>query len=210
MVGANTAARVGGWRTPIVGLRALVPPFLRPGEDGVVAHFAALAAASPVPLIVYHVPYRTGQPLSASAIRGLAAIDGVAGIKLRGRRHRRRRRSTLMADPPPGFAVLAGDDVFLSPLLALGADGGILASAHVATGDSPSWRSSGGTVTRTGPGAGHRLAAPVGRAVRRAQPRGDQGGAARAGPHPDPGGHGCRCCRRPGQHRRGGPTPRGV
>jgi 4-hydroxy-tetrahydrodipicolinate synthase len=40
----------------------------------------------------------------------------------------------LLGDPPPGFAVMAGDDVFLSPLLALGAAGGILASAHVATG----------------------------------------------------------------------------
>jgi 4-hydroxy-tetrahydrodipicolinate synthase len=40
----------------------------------------------------------------------------------------------LLGDPPPGFAILAGDDVFLSPLLALGAAGGILASAHLATG----------------------------------------------------------------------------
>jgi 4-hydroxy-tetrahydrodipicolinate synthase len=39
----------------------------------------------------------------------------------------------LLADPMPGFAVLGGDDPFLSPLLALGANGGITASAHVAT-----------------------------------------------------------------------------
>jgi 4-hydroxy-tetrahydrodipicolinate synthase len=41
----------------------------------------------------------------------------------------------LMAGKPAGFAVLAGDDVFASPLLALGAAGGILASAHLRTGD---------------------------------------------------------------------------
>jgi 4-hydroxy-tetrahydrodipicolinate synthase len=39
----------------------------------------------------------------------------------------------LLADAPPGFAVLAGDDLYVSPMLALGAAGGILASAHLAT-----------------------------------------------------------------------------
>ncbi len=39
----------------------------------------------------------------------------------------------LLSDPPPGFAVSAGTDVLLSPMLALGAHGAIAASAHVAT-----------------------------------------------------------------------------
>ncbi|HEX2314585.1 MAG TPA: 4-hydroxy-tetrahydrodipicolinate synthase [Thermomonospora sp.] len=109
-----------------------VPSFGRPGEAGVVAHFTRLAADSPVPLLVYHVPYRTAQPLGTAALRDLAALPNVAGIKV----------ATgaldavavdLLADCPPGFAVLAGDDLFLSPMLALGAAGGILASAHLAT-----------------------------------------------------------------------------
>jgi 4-hydroxy-tetrahydrodipicolinate synthase len=40
----------------------------------------------------------------------------------------------LLGEPPAEFDVLGGDDVFVSPLLALGASGGILASAHLATG----------------------------------------------------------------------------
>jgi 4-hydroxy-tetrahydrodipicolinate synthase len=40
----------------------------------------------------------------------------------------------LLGDLPSDFAVLAGDDMFASPLLAIGAAGGILASAHLATG----------------------------------------------------------------------------
>ena len=96
------------------------------------AHFTQLAAHSPVPLVVYHIPYRTAQPLSAAALRELGRLPNVAGIKL----------ATggvdgeavdLLGDCPPGFAVLAGDDLYLSPLLALGAAGGILASAHLAT-----------------------------------------------------------------------------
>lgn len=110
----------------------LVPPFVRPGEDAVVAHLTAVAAASPVPLVVYHVPYRTGQPLSVAAIRRIAAIPGVIGMKL----------ATggidtstidLMSAPPAGFAVLGGDDALLTPMLALGAPGAIMASAHVRT-----------------------------------------------------------------------------
>jgi 4-hydroxy-tetrahydrodipicolinate synthase len=110
----------------------LVPPFVRPGEDGVVAHLSAVAAASPVPLVVYHVPYRTGQSLSAGAIRRIAAIPGVVGMKL-AVGGIDAVTIDLMSAPPPGFAVLGGDDAFISPLLALGAQGAILASAHIQT-----------------------------------------------------------------------------
>jgi 4-hydroxy-tetrahydrodipicolinate synthase len=135
VVGANSieAVREVGGRDGVAAVLSLVPPFLRPGEAGVVAYFEALAAASPVPVLVYHVPYRTGQPLSAAAVRRLAAIPGVAGIKLAAGGIDAA-TVELMADPPAGFAVLGGDDAFVSPLLALGAHGGILASAHLATG----------------------------------------------------------------------------
>ena len=135
VLGANSVAAVGAVRelAGVDAVLSLVPPFLRPGEAGVVAYFEALAAASPVPVLVYHVPYRTAQPLSAGAVRRLAAIPGVAGMKLAAGGIDAA-TVELLADPPAGFAVLGGDDAFVSPLLALGAHGGILASAHVATG----------------------------------------------------------------------------
>ncbi|GAA3338717.1 4-hydroxy-tetrahydrodipicolinate synthase [Amorphoplanes nipponensis] len=134
-VGANSVPAVRALRRwPGAGAAlSLVPPFLRPGEDGVLAYFAALAAASPVPVLVYHVPYRTAQPLSAAAMRRLAAIPGVAGVKWAAGGIDAV-TVELMADPPAGFAVLGGDDAYVAPLLALGAHGGILASAHLDTG----------------------------------------------------------------------------
>ena len=134
LVGANTVEAVLALRgrPEVTGALSLVPPFLRPGEAGVIAQFTALAAASPVPLVVYHVPYRTGQDLSAETLRTLADLAGVAGVKYAtggidsG-------TITLLAEPPADFAVLGGDDTLISPLLALGAHGGILASAHLAT-----------------------------------------------------------------------------
>ncbi|HEV2638815.1 MAG TPA: dihydrodipicolinate synthase family protein [Actinocrinis sp.] len=117
----------------VTGALVPVPYYTRPGEAGVVAHFTRLAEESPVPLVLYHIPYRTAQALSAAALNQIGQLPNVSGVKL----------ATggigsevvdLLGDCPPDFAVLAGDDVVLSPLLALGAAGGILASAHLATG----------------------------------------------------------------------------
>ncbi|MFJ3830312.1 dihydrodipicolinate synthase family protein [Streptomyces sp. NPDC090046] len=135
-----------------------VPPFVRPAAAGVLAHFARLAAVSPVPLIVYHIPYRTGQPLDAAALRALGSLPGVAGMKYAGGGIGED-TVALLGDLPAGFEVLAGDDVYLSPLLALGAAGGILASAHLATGRfaelAAAWRE--GDAERARP-LGHALA----------------------------------------------------
>ncbi|MGW5669332.1 dihydrodipicolinate synthase family protein [Micromonospora sp. NPDC003776] len=158
LVGAHTVEALRGLGDGVAAALCLVPPFLRPGEEAVLAHFTRLAQASPVPLVVYHVPYRTGQELSAGALRRLAAIPGIVGIK-----HAvggiDADTLAFLADVPPDFAVLGGEDAYVSPLLALGAHGGILASAHVATADFAAlvaaWRA--GDAARARP-LGHRLA----------------------------------------------------
>jgi 4-hydroxy-tetrahydrodipicolinate synthase len=134
LVGASTreALRALGERPWVSAALCTVPSFVRPGEAGVVAHFRALAADSPVPLVVYDVPYRTGQYLSVDALRELAGIPGVVGVKYSGGGINAD-SVALCGDHPAGFAILGGDDAFISPLLALGAHGGILASAHIAT-----------------------------------------------------------------------------
>ncbi|GAA1842780.1 4-hydroxy-tetrahydrodipicolinate synthase family protein [Asanoa iriomotensis] len=153
VVGADSAevARALSRWPQVTATLSVVPPFLRPGEAGVLAHFTDLAAASPVPVLVYHVPYRTGQQLSAGAIRRLAALDNVVGVK-----HAvggiDADTVDLLADPPADFAILGGEDAFISPLLALGAHGGILASAHVATARFAdlvaAWRAGDATTAR--------------------------------------------------------------
>ena len=135
----------------------VVPYFTRPSQEGVLAHFARLASASPVPLIIYNIPYRTGQPVGWQTLRRLAELPGVAGVKqaVGGIDEDTVR---LMADVPDRFAVLAGEDVFTSPLLALGAVGAVLASAHLCTGEFAeliaAWR--GGQQARAR-ALGHRL-----------------------------------------------------
>ncbi|UQX04287.1 dihydrodipicolinate synthase family protein [Streptomyces sp. RerS4] len=150
-------ARLARWPQVRAAL-VTVPSFVRPSAAGVLAHFERLAEVSPVPLIVYHIPYRTGQPLDAAALRAVGALPGVAGMKYAGGGIGPD-AVALLGDLPAGFTVLAGDDLYLAPLLALGASGGILASAHLATDRfaelAAAWRA--GDLTRARP-LGHALA----------------------------------------------------
>ncbi|MEV5707682.1 dihydrodipicolinate synthase family protein [Actinoallomurus sp. NPDC052274] len=109
-------------------LLAVVPYYLRPTDEGVLDHFAAIGAAAGIPLIVYNIPYRTGKTLRVETLLELLATEHVAGIK-----HCPGAIDadtlTLLAE---GRGVLGGDDAFLYPMLHLGAAGGITASANVA------------------------------------------------------------------------------
>jgi 4-hydroxy-tetrahydrodipicolinate synthase len=153
---ATALRQLAAW-PEITAALVVVPYYNRPGEDGVVAHFRVLAPDSPVPLIVYNIPYRTGQQLSWHAIRQLALLPGVAGAK-----HAAggidRETVAMMAEAPSGFAVLAGDDLYAPALLALGAAGAIMASANVCTAEFAAliaaWRAGDAAVARP---LGHRL-----------------------------------------------------
>ncbi|MQY30225.1 4-hydroxy-tetrahydrodipicolinate synthase [Nocardia aurantia] len=109
---------------------SVVPYYLRPSEEGVIEHFRHLAAASPVPLVVYHIPYRTGRSLSAETLCRIAELPNVAGFKLAAGGI----DETVIAflARATGTDILAGDDLYTAPLLALGATGAILACANVA------------------------------------------------------------------------------
>jgi 4-hydroxy-tetrahydrodipicolinate synthase len=128
---AEALAELARW-PEISAALTVVPYYTRPSEEGVVAHFTKLAAGSRLPLIVYNIPYRTGQVVSWRALRRLAEVRGIAGVKhaVGGIDEDTVR---LMADLPDSFAVLGGDDIFAAPLLALGAAGGIMASANLCT-----------------------------------------------------------------------------
>jgi len=111
---------------------AVVPYYVRPSEAGILAHFAAVAERSPVPLIAYNVPYRTGRGLGAAALLELAAIDGVIGLK-QAVGALDADTLALLAGKPEDFAVLGGDDAFLFPTMLMGGAGAIAAAAHLRT-----------------------------------------------------------------------------
>ncbi|MGP3959910.1 4-hydroxy-tetrahydrodipicolinate synthase family protein [Nonomuraea sp. 3N208] len=154
----STARALAGLPEGVGAALVTVPYFLRPGERGVVAYFEALAEASPVPLVIYHIPYRTGQTVSAATLRRLGEHPMVAGVKYAAGGIDQD-AVDLLGHLPQGFEVVGGDDPFISPLLALGAAGGIVASAHLRTRDfvelAGAWQA--GDVPRAR-ALGHRLA----------------------------------------------------
>lgn len=116
----------------LVAALVVVPYYVRPSQAGIVDHFRQVAAASPVPLVVYNIPFRTGRNLAAPAMLEVAATPNVAGVK----------QATagldadtlqILAGKPTGFHVLGGEDAFLFPLILMGGSGAVCASSHVCT-----------------------------------------------------------------------------
>ncbi|MDL5156222.1 4-hydroxy-tetrahydrodipicolinate synthase family protein [Actinomycetospora termitidis] len=118
---------------------AVVPYYVRPTQAGVVAHFRAVAARSPVPLIVYNVPYRTARGLDSEALLELAGTDNIAGVKQAVDGIDVDTLALLSGSTPwdpatrQGFSVLAGDDPFIFPSITMGATGAIAASSGIDT-----------------------------------------------------------------------------
>jgi 4-hydroxy-2-oxoglutarate aldolase len=97
--------------------------------DAFVAHYTAVADASPVPVLLYNYPALTGVNVSPEAVARLAAHGNVAGMKETGSDMAQLAAFTDAA--PEGFAVIAGSAPTLYAALCLGATGGILAVACV-------------------------------------------------------------------------------
>jgi 4-hydroxy-tetrahydrodipicolinate synthase len=129
---AREVARLGG-RDGVAAVLSVVPPYLRPARAGVVAHYRALAAASPVPLLAYDNPPRVGVHLGTEALLELHdAEPRIVGVKLSvpaldGD------ALALLAGAPESFAVLCGEDALILAMLAHGAAGAISAAANCAT-----------------------------------------------------------------------------
>lgn len=161
----DTAATVRDIRELSAGTAAaalvVVPYYTRPSEAGVVAHFEHVAERSPLPLVLYNVPYRTGQQLSWESIVRLAAHPRIVGIK-QAVGSVDADTARLLAEPTESFAVLAGEDVLASPLLAMGAAGAIVASANVLTREFvelfEAWRTGTPAAARA---LGNRLVGPA-------------------------------------------------
>lgn len=101
---------------------SVVPPYNKPSQEGIFLHFKAIAEASPLPVILYNVPGRTGVNMTADTTLRLAReVPGIVGIKeASGNIHQVQR---LLREKPDNFTVLSGDDGMTYPFMALGAQG---------------------------------------------------------------------------------------
>ena len=106
----------------ISGLLSQTPYYNKPTQVGLIEHFKAVAAVSPVPVILYNVPGRTGVNMTAETTLTLAhEVDNIVAIKeasgMMGQ------IMQIIKNRPDHFSVISGDDAITFPMMALGGQG---------------------------------------------------------------------------------------
>ena len=115
------------------GALLISPYYNRPTQDGIYEHYAAVAAASRLPLIVYNIPGRTASNILPETIARLSRVKNVVGVKEAS--GSLAQTIEILADAAPGFAVYAGDDILTLPIMAAGGKGVISVTANLVPRD---------------------------------------------------------------------------
>ncbi len=111
------------------GILSVVPFYNKPSQEGIYRHFKAIADSSPLPVILYNVPGRTGVNMTAdTALRIARASDNVVGIKEASGDIEQMQR--ILDGRPEGFAVISGDDALTVELIRRGGHGVISVAAN--------------------------------------------------------------------------------
>lgn len=113
----------------VTAILSASPAYNKPSQAGIVAHYEHLAEASPLPLILYNVPGRTGSNMAADTTLRLAQHDNIIGIKEASGNVEQ--CLAILAKKPADFLFLSGDDMLTLPLIACGGQGiiSVLANA---------------------------------------------------------------------------------
>jgi 4-hydroxy-tetrahydrodipicolinate synthase len=113
----------------VAGILAVTPYYNRPSQLGLARHFAAVAQATSLPVILYDVPIRTGRKIAtdtmvrlAREVPNIVAVKDAAGDVSATAR--------LLAEAPEGFECYSGEDALNLALLAVGAVGAISVASH--------------------------------------------------------------------------------
>jgi len=115
----------------IAGILCAGPYYNLPDQRGIYEHFLKLSEASELYFIIYNIPYRTGRNIENRTIRRLAELKNIIGLK--DSCGSIEQTADLLLHPPVNFSILTGHDTHYYLSLALGSNGGILASAHINT-----------------------------------------------------------------------------
>jgi 4-hydroxy-tetrahydrodipicolinate synthase len=115
---------------------AVVPYYNKPTQRGMIAHFGAIAQATPLPVVIYNIPGRTAANMLPETLLQLASEHGnIVGVKESS--GDLLQIGTILAERKPEFIVYSGDDHLFLPCLAMGADGVVGVASHLC---SPQYR----------------------------------------------------------------------
>jgi len=115
--------------TGVTGVLATTPAYARPSQKGIAAHFAAIAASTELPIMLYDVPSRTGRKIAASttidlvsSYSNIVAIKDASGDLVSAAHYK-----SVLGDE---IDMYSGDDSVLLPFMGIGAVGIISVAAH--------------------------------------------------------------------------------
>lgn len=116
------------------GVLSVNPYYNRPTQDGLIAHFSAIAQTVNIPVVLYNIPSRTGVNLNPESVVELVNKNkNIVGIKeATGSMDQ---ASEIRQRTPDSFCILSGDDSLTLPLMSIGASGVISVAANMIPGD---------------------------------------------------------------------------
>lgn len=117
------------------GLLAIVPYYNKPTQEGMTAHFSALARATKLPVVLYNIPGRTGVNMQPATVLGLRRKFGnIVGIKEAS--GSLDQVSEIVNGADKDFVVMSGDDSLTLPMMSVGAKGVISVVSNVAPAET--------------------------------------------------------------------------
>ncbi len=111
---------------------SVVPYYNRPSQEGLFAHFTAIAEEGDLPILLYNVPSRTGTNLAPETVARLARHPRIVGIKEASGDLRQVEK--IISECPEGFTVLSGDDGLTYAIMALGGEGIVSVTSNILPG----------------------------------------------------------------------------
>ena len=109
-------------------LLSVSPYYNKPNQNGIIAHYKSIADHSPLPVILYNVPGRTGSNMSATTQLELASHPNIAASKEAS--GNMEQIMEIIMNKPTDFHVISGDDALTFPMMAIGASGVISVINH--------------------------------------------------------------------------------
>lgn len=115
----------------VSAILSVTPYYNKPNQAGLYAHFSAVLAAAPRPVVLYNVPGRTGVNMTAETTLRLAHDFPGKAIAVKEASGNLSQAAYILRDRPEGFFVLSGEDNLALATVAMGGDGVISVSANV-------------------------------------------------------------------------------
>ena len=134
--GNNTRAVVNEINdTDFYGVAALLsvsPYYVKPSQEGIIAHYRAIADASPAPVVLYNIPGRTMSNMAAATTLALSHHPNIVGMKEAS--GNLEQCMQIAAAMPKDFLLLSGDDLMTKALMGIGGSGVISVMANAFPG----------------------------------------------------------------------------